>query len=62
MSHIVEQAGGIATTGKQRVLELQPKKIHERCPVYLGCTRDVEKILEFLREEEKAAAAGSGSA
>lgn len=31
MAFLVEQAGGLATTGKGRILDLQPKQIHERC-------------------------------
>lgn len=45
MSHIMEQAGGISTTGTHRILELVPTKPHERAPVYMGCERDVTAIL-----------------
>ena len=51
MAHIVEQAGGVATTGSGRVLDLQPKAIHERTPIYLGCKRDVDLIVGFLSED-----------
>eukprot|EP00850_Spirogloea_muscicola_P022215 SM000283S10687 [mRNA] locus=s283:9987:12933:+ [translate_table: standard] len=44
MSFIVEQAGGQSFTGKQRALELQPKKIHERAPIFLGSSDDVDEI------------------
>ncbi|RHY18236.1 hypothetical protein DYB25_006248 [Aphanomyces astaci] len=47
MSFIVEQAGGISTTGTQRVLDLIPTSIHERSPIFLGCKRDVNRILEL---------------
>lgn len=46
MSMIIEQAGGKATTGTQRVLEVIPKHIHERVPCFLGCNRDVDMLLE----------------
>lgn len=65
MSMIMEQAGGMSTTGKQRILELIPKAPHERAPVYMGCTRDIELILRFLAEEDDSAtgaASASGSA
>ena len=44
MSLIVEQAGGRSTTGRSRILEVVPKGIHERTPVFCGCTRDVDEI------------------
>ena len=50
MALIVESAGGVASTGMfngsvQRMLDLVPTDIHERCPVILGSPRDVEKVL-----------------
>ncbi|GLT53176.1 hypothetical protein SLA2020_264660 [Shorea laevis] len=44
MSYLMEQAGGQAFTGKQKALDLVPKKIHERSPVFLGSYDDVEEI------------------
>ncbi|KAK4433760.1 Fructose-1,6-bisphosphatase, cytosolic [Sesamum alatum] len=44
MSFLMEQAGGQAFTGKQRALDLVPKKIHERSPIFLGSYDDVEEI------------------
>jgi len=44
MSMIIEQAGGKSTTGTQRVMDIVPSHIHERCPIYLGCNRDVEAV------------------
>jgi len=51
MALITESAGGIASTGMfngkvQRMLDLVPTDIHERCPVILGSPRDVEMILQ----------------
>lgn len=50
MALIVESAGGVASTGMfngkvQRMLDLIPTNIHERCPVILGCERDVKMVL-----------------
>mmetsp|Transcript_8725 Transcript_8725/g.29709 ORF Transcript_8725/g.29709 Transcript_8725/m.29709 type:complete len:313 (+) Transcript_8725:3-941(+) len=61
MAMIVEAAGGVASTGMfngsvQRMMDLEPKSIHERCPVILGCPRDVQVVLDLYAEE--AAAAG----
>ncbi|KAL0922850.1 hypothetical protein M5K25_006877 [Dendrobium thyrsiflorum] len=44
MSFLMEQAGGQAFTGKIRALDLVPKKIHERSPIFLGSYEDVEEI------------------
>jgi len=51
MALIVESAGGVASTGMfngsvQRMLDLVPRDIHERCPVILGSARDVEIVVE----------------
>jgi fructose-1,6-bisphosphatase I len=45
------QAGGIATTGKQRILDIEPKGIHERCSVFLGSRDDVQDLLKFYKDE-----------
>lgn len=47
MAFIVEQAGGIATTGKERVLDIQPKELHQRVPVFIGSANMVNKALSF---------------
>ncbi|KAL3680613.1 hypothetical protein R1sor_023569 [Riccia sorocarpa] len=50
MSFLVEKAGGQAFTGKQRALELVPKKIHERSPIFLGSYDDVEEVKELYKQ------------
>lgn len=50
MAFIVEQAGGKATTGKERILDLIPTDIHEKTPIYIGCNRDVDRILQLYKE------------
>ena len=47
MAFIIEQAGGKATTGKQRILDVAPEHIHDRVPVVLGSTQDVDEYLSF---------------
>ena len=54
MALIVESAGGIASTGMfngkvQRMLDLVPTDIHERCPVILGAPRDVNMVLDLYK-------------
>jgi fructose-1,6-bisphosphatase I len=44
MSFIVEQAGGAATDGKARILDLQPKALHQRVAVVLGSKNEVELV------------------
>ena len=50
MSFIVEQAGGAATNGAQRILDLQPGKLHERVAVFLGSKNEVERVSAYHRE------------
>jgi fructose-1,6-bisphosphatase I len=47
MGWLVEQAGGAATNGKQRILDLQPKKLHERVSVILGSKNEVERVTGY---------------
>jgi len=55
MAMITEQAGGVASTGLfdgkiQRILEVVPKGIHDRCPIIMGGARDVHKIVKYIEE------------
>ena len=47
MSWLIEQAGGAATNGKQRILDLQPTKLHERVSVVLGSKNEVERVTAY---------------
>lgn len=47
MAFIVEQAGGKASTGSQRILELQPQALHERVPIVIGSKEMVEQVEYF---------------
>lgn len=49
LAFIVEQAGGLASTGNKRVLEVQPTKLHQRIPLYIGSRKMVETAEAFLR-------------
>ena len=53
MAYIIEQAGGLATTGTERVLDIVPKDIHERSPIYLGSKEDVEEVIEIYKKNSK---------
>ena len=50
MAFIVEQAGGAATNGKQRILEIQPKALHERVAVFLGSKNEVDRVTRYHLE------------
>ena len=47
MAFIVEQAGGAASTGRQRMLEVMPRKLHQRVPVFLGSRDEVARAVEY---------------
>jgi fructose-1,6-bisphosphatase I len=47
MSWLIEQAGGAATNGKQRILDLQPGQLHERVSVFLGSKNEVERVTQY---------------
>lgn len=49
IAFIVEQAGGKATTGTERILDIKPKELHQRVPAIIGSTEMVDKVLEFLK-------------
>ena len=51
MSWLIEQAGGAATNGRQRILELQPTQLHERVSVILGSKNEVERITRYHLEK-----------
>ncbi|MEJ5030504.1 MULTISPECIES: class 1 fructose-bisphosphatase [Comamonas] len=50
MSWLVEQAGGAATNGRERILDIQPTKLHERVSVVLGSKNEVERITRYHTE------------
>ena len=47
MAFIVEQAGGMATDGKHRILDIQPEKLHQRVPVFLGSRDEVAVVTGY---------------
>ncbi|KAK6315590.1 hypothetical protein J4Q44_G00131140 [Coregonus suidteri] len=50
MSFIIEQAGGMATTGEMNVLDIQPDNIHQRVPVVLGSPEDVQEYIAIYKK------------
>ncbi len=49
MSYLTEQAGGKASDGHQRILDIQPVELHERTAIFIGSKNLVDKAEEFLR-------------
>jgi len=47
MAMLIEQAGGAATTGYQRILDITPEKLHQRVPVILGSKNEVERVSSY---------------
>lgn len=54
MAYLTEQAGGIATTGTQRILDIVPTSIHGRSSIYLGSRDDVQDVIKFHEAEAKS--------
>jgi fructose-1,6-bisphosphatase I len=50
MAFIIEQAGGAATNGHQRILEVQPTALHERVAVFLGSKEEVETVTRYHKQ------------
>ena len=50
MSFIVEQAGGMSSTGRERILEVKPTGLHQRVPVILGSKNEVERVVGYHKE------------
>lgn len=57
MAFIVEQAGGAASTGRHRILDIQPSSLHQRVPVILGSREEVERLAAYHAEHDRGQAA-----
>lgn len=53
LSFIIEQAGGLASSGTKRILEIVPEAIHQRTPIYIGSPENVETVLDYLESDEE---------
>jgi len=52
LAFIVEQAGGLATDGHKRILDIEPQHLHERVPLFIGSKNDVETAMSILAGKE----------
>ena len=48
---IAEQAGGAATDGRQRILDIQPETIHQRTPLIVGSQVEMERLFELFKTQ-----------
>ncbi|XP_078252284.1 fructose-1,6-bisphosphatase 1-like [Rhinoraja longicauda] len=55
MAYIIEQAGGMATTGTKNVLDIVPESIHQREPIVLGSRDDVQEYLDHVKQFSQCA-------
>jgi fructose-1,6-bisphosphatase I len=51
LAFIAEQAGGLSTDGHQRILDIVPAKLHQRCGYYVGSKQMVEKSMSYLKNK-----------
>lgn len=57
MSMIIEQAGGMSSSGRQRILEISPEGLHQRVPVILGSKNEVQRVMRYHDEAADLTAA-----
>jgi fructose-1,6-bisphosphatase I len=48
MAFLAEEAGGIATDGHQRIMEIEPSELHQRVPLFVGSRKMVQQAMEYL--------------
>jgi fructose-1,6-bisphosphatase I len=57
LAFIVEQAGGAATDGTRRILDLQPTELHQRTPLFIGSKNQIDLATKILAGEPALATA-----
>lgn len=55
IAFLAEQAGGRATDGYKRILEIKPKELHQRVPIFVGSKLMVDKVEEFMAKYPESA-------
>jgi fructose-1,6-bisphosphatase I len=50
MGFVVEQAGGMVSNGRQRIMDIQPTKLHERVSVILGSKNEVQRVHDYHQD------------
>ena len=60
MGMIIEQAGGAASTGTRKILDVQPTEIHQRVPTFLGSVQNIFELDECFKYIGKGEVDGEG--
>ena len=47
MAFLVEEAGGAATDGRRRIVDIEPRQLHERVAVFMGSKNEVERVTGY---------------
>ena len=55
MSFIMEQAGGMSSTGRGRIMDEDATDLHQRVPVIMGSKNEVQKVVDYHKKSEAAA-------
>jgi fructose-1,6-bisphosphatase I len=50
LSFVIEQAGGLASTGRDRIMEIKPEKLHQRVPLVMGSRNEVETVNAYYKK------------
>jgi len=53
LAMVVEAAGGMATDGKNRILDIEPQELHDRVPLFIGSPKDVERVAQIYNAGKK---------
>jgi fructose-1,6-bisphosphatase I len=53
MAFIIEKAGGLASTGKENILDIVPTDIHQKAPVFIGSKLDVQDVIELYNKHSR---------
>ncbi|MET0507893.1 MAG: fructose-bisphosphatase class I, partial [Burkholderiaceae bacterium] len=51
---LIEQAGGAATDGHRRILDIQPASLHQRVAVFLGSKEEVDRVRSYHQDRARA--------
>ncbi len=50
MAYLIEQAGGRSSDGQQSILDIEPRALHQRTPVFIGASEEIERIEAYLKQ------------
>lgn len=54
MSFLIEQAGGLSTTGRERVMDLRPDNVHQRVPIVMGSRTEVQEVIDAYEQFDQS--------